>query len=68
MSDAARLEAEMELAGVRYACWVTSSRPDGGDADDEMVLEVRSSDLKPLLFVSYFSGSDRLCLTGQAAD
>ena len=66
--DRKRTGWEVEVAGVQYAAWIASTRPAGSDADDEMVLEVLSAELEPLLFISHFRDSGRMTFTGVAAD
>lgn len=60
----------VEIDGVAYARWVTTSRPDGrSDADDELILEVRTGDLNTvLLFVSRFGDSGEMRLTAMSPD
>ncbi len=66
--DSKHIGWEVEVAGVRYAAWIASTRPDGGDADDEMILEILSAELEPLLFVSHFRENGRMTFTGLVAD
>lgn len=57
------------IGGRNYACWIASTRPDGRpDEDDEMILELLTADLDPVLFISHFATRGELKLATQATD
>ena len=68
LTTSSERSGEVTCGGKSYAAWIASGRPDGPDADDEMILEVVDLTEGTVFFVSHFGSTGELKLTAKIKD